>query len=161
MAFTARSEMPNTPSPRARWMGVLASSNSRDIEACTTAGSLPQRFEWLRRPETGLVMVRGRMGGTGAPFNLGEMAVTRCTLRLDEGTVGVAHVRGRDVRHAERAALLDALLQQAQASGALEMQLQRWIAPLERLLEQRRQQRAAQAASTQVEFFTIARGDSP
>jgi alpha-D-ribose 1-methylphosphonate 5-triphosphate synthase subunit PhnG len=142
-------------------MGVLASSSRQDLEACTAAAALPQHYEWLRRPETGLVMVRGRMGGTGAPFNLGEMAVTRCTLRLDEGTVGVAHVRGRDLRHAERAALLDAALQQAQASGQLEMQWQRWIAPLERLLEQRRQQRAAEAASTQVEFFTVARGDSP
>ena len=32
-------------------------------------------------------MVRGRVGGTGAPFNLGEMSVTRCSVRLADGSL--------------------------------------------------------------------------
>ena len=59
----------------------------------------------LRGPEAGLVMVRGRAGGGGAPFNLGEMTVTRCTVRTDCGFVGHAYVAGRDERQAELAAL--------------------------------------------------------
>ncbi len=33
-------------------------------------------------PRPGMTLVRGRMGGTGSPFNLGEMTVTRCVVRL-------------------------------------------------------------------------------
>ncbi len=65
----------------------------------------------MRGPEGGLVMVRGRAGGGGAPFNLGEMTVTRCTVRLGSGLVGHAYVAGREPRRAELAALVDALMQ--------------------------------------------------
>ena len=65
----------------------------------------------MRGPETGLVMVRGRAGGSGSPFNLGEMTVTRCTVQLGSGTAGHAYIAGRDERQAELAAVADALLQ--------------------------------------------------
>ena len=45
-------------------------------------GTLPD-YRVLRGPEAGLVMVRGRTGGGGAPFNLGEMTATRCTVRTE------------------------------------------------------------------------------
>ena len=64
-------------------------------------------------------MVRGRAGGGGAPFNLGEMTATRCTVRTDGGFVGHAYVAGRDERLAELAALVDALLQDPDAQAAL------------------------------------------
>lgn len=115
---------------------------------------------WLRRPETGLVMVRGRAGGTGAQFNLGEMAVTRCALRLPDGTVGHAYVAGRDAAHAERAALVDALLQQAAARGELEHAWNEWIAPLEAERAEGAAARAGEAAATRVEFFTVVRGEN-
>ncbi len=73
----------------------------------------------LRGPEAGLVMVRGRTGGGGAPFNLGEMTTTRCTVRTDAGFVGHAYVAGRDERLAEVAALADALLQDPERQAGI------------------------------------------
>src|SRR5689334_23709484 len=58
-------------------------------------GELPA-FEDMRRPESGLVMVRGRTGGDGASFNLGEAAVSRAAVRLASGEIGFGYVLGRD-----------------------------------------------------------------
>lgn len=150
---------PADPQQRARWMSVLAKVSLADLAQQTDIAALPKSYVWLRRPETGLVMVRGRAGGTGAQFNLGEMAVTRCALRLPDGTVGMAYVRGREFAHAERAAAIDAVLQQAAKSGALSGALSTWIAPLETLIEARRARQSAASASTKVDFFTVVRGE--
>ncbi len=141
---------------RKSWMAVLAKAPSEALAERLAAlpGPLP-RAETLRGPETGTVMVRGRAGGTGAPFNLGEMTVTRVTLRLDDGTVGHATVQGRDHAHARRAALADALLQGARADEVARMV----VAPLEQAASMRRAARAGKAAGTRVEFFTVARGE--
>jgi alpha-D-ribose 1-methylphosphonate 5-triphosphate synthase subunit PhnG len=100
-------------------------------------------------------MVQGRTGGTGAPFNLGEMTVTRCALALEGGAIGHAYVQGRDKRQAEQAALVDALMQGPEAgrvrAGLLE--------PLAAQMLAREGARAAKAAATKVEFFTLVRGD--
>jgi alpha-D-ribose 1-methylphosphonate 5-triphosphate synthase subunit PhnG len=109
----------------------------------------------LRGPETGTVMVRGRQGGTGAPFNLGEMTVTRCSVRLECGAVGHAHVQGRSKDHARRAAVLDALLQTAAATELRD----RVLAPLARAEGALHEAQARKAAATRVEFFTMVRGE--
>ncbi len=57
--------------------------------------------EDLREPENGLVMVRGRIGGDGAPFNLGEATVSRAAVRLATGEVGFGYALGRDRRKAQ------------------------------------------------------------
>lgn len=110
----------------------------------------------LRGPEVGAVMVRGRVGGTGQPFNLGEMTVTRCSVRLDGGAVGHAHVQGRDKAHALRAAVVDALMQTDQAQ-ATETQI---LTPLQAEEAAARALRATKAAATKVEFFTLVRGEN-
>ncbi len=110
----------------------------------------------LRAPEIGTVMVRGRAGATGAPFNLGEMTVTRCSVRLASGTVGHGHVQGRDREAARAAALIDALCEDGQGD-ALEAAI---LAPLRSEAEANRTARAARAAATKVEFFTMVRGDN-
>ncbi len=101
--------MPEATAPqipdRASAMGLMARALAGQLEALYP--DLPHHI-LLRGPEIGTVMVRGRQGGTGAPFNLGEITVTRCTGRLDCGTVGHAHVQGRNRSHARRAAVLDA-----------------------------------------------------
>src|SRR5689334_15811232 len=109
--------MPNVMPPdqphaeRRHWMAVLARADSVAIASLIgTSGGIPE-YRRLRGPEAGLVMVRGRAGGGGAAFNLGEMTVTRCTVRTETGFVGHAYVAGRDERQAEMAALADALLQ--------------------------------------------------
>jgi len=112
------------------------------------------RFTAIRPPETGLVMVRGKMGGSGAPFNLGEMTVTRAAIRLDSGEVGVGYVGGRDKRHAELAALADAMAQSARWGPVLEDNV---IAPLQAVRAEMRDSRSRKAAATKVEFFTMVR----
>src|SRR5262245_11998292 len=138
---------------RARWMGILARSPLAVLQAWA-AHRGPARYQWLRPPESGLLMVRGRAGGTGDKFNLGEMTVTRCALRLEGGVVGVGYVQGRSHRKAELAALADALLQQQATRAEVMAEL---IEPLQVRLETEavRMQRKAQA--TRVEFFTVAR----
>ena len=133
-------------------MGVLARASAEDIAARLEA--LPQTppHRCLRGPETGLVMVRGRAGGDGAPFNMGEMTVTRCTVRLDEGTIGHAYVAGRDARQAELAALVDALMQDPARQPGLTSAV---IEPLHAMQAERRSTEARRAAATRVEFFTM------
>ena len=144
------------PEARKRWMSVLARASTADLEAaCTRAGALP-RYEWLRAPEIGLVMVRARIGGTGAKFNFGEMSVTRCTLRIESGEIGCAYVKGRSARHAELAALVDALMQRANLRDQLEAAI---VAPLARAQDDARALRSRKAAATRVEFYTVARGE--
>ena len=98
---------------RRHWMSVLARASVADIERRLAAcPKLPEHVR-LRGPETGLVMTRGRAGGGGAPFNLGEISVTRCTVRTESGLVGHAYVAGRDAGRAELAARVDAGMQDA------------------------------------------------
>ncbi len=142
------------PQQRKRWMSVLAKADRDAIEsACKPLGELPQT-QWLRQPETGLVMVRGRIGGSGAKFNLGEVPVTRCAVRLESGTVGIAWVQGRDAQHAALAARLDAMLQEPQYYRAIQTHV---IEPLAVTQAARRDLIARKAAATKVEFYTLAR----
>jgi len=137
-------------------MGTLARARPAELEAaCAVLGPLPA-WTWLRRPETGLVMVRGRAGGSGEQFNLGEMTVTRCALALESGTTGISYVQGRDVRHAELAALMDAMLQDPQQQESV---LELVVEPLARARRERADVASRKAAATQVEFYTLARGD--
>jgi alpha-D-ribose 1-methylphosphonate 5-triphosphate synthase subunit PhnG len=109
----------------------------------------------LRAPEIGAVMVRGRMGATGAPFNLGEMTVTRASVRLTAGPVGHAWVQGRDKAHALRAAIVDALMQ-TDAAARLRVTVLDVLAHEAATV---RDTRAGKAAATRVEFFTMVRGE--
>ncbi len=107
----------------------------------------------LRGPEPGLIMLRGRAGATGAAFNIGEMTVTRCTVRNAAGRIGHSTVAGRDPRRAELAAAIDAALQDPAQRPALEEQV---IAPLAQEQVRLRNSRARKAAATRVDFFTMA-----
>jgi len=131
-------------------MSVLARASGQELAAL--AGPLPP-YTRLRGPEAGLVMLRGRAGGSGMPFNLGEATVARCTIRTNAGTVGHAYCLGRDLHQAELAAVLDALLQDPDAGPVLAVQV---IAPLAAAQAKRRAQLARRAAATQVQFFTLA-----
>lgn len=137
---------------RRRWMAVLARADADAI----TAGldRLPDLPTWrvLRGPESGLVMVRGRAGGGGAAFNLGEMSVTRCTVRVASGEVGHAYIAGRDGRQAELAAAVDALMQRVDLRDVVAEAV---VEPLARAQATRREAIAAKAAATQVQFFTM------
>lgn len=140
------------PKDRKSWMGLLARAKPARLKDLMP--DLPPH-DLLRGPEVGAVMVRGRIGGTGQPFNLGEMTVTRCSVRLGSGEVGHSHVQGRDKGHALRAAVVDALMQTERAAS-LRGQV---LSPLAEEETAARTLRASKAAATKVEFFTLVRGE--
>jgi alpha-D-ribose 1-methylphosphonate 5-triphosphate synthase subunit PhnG len=137
---------------RRHWMSVLARAGANELETCLSATGGAPAYQRLRGPESGLVIVRGRAGGGGAPFNLGEMTVTRCTVRTAAGQVGHAYVAGRDARQAELAAVLDALLQDPVRGAALRSGV---IAQLAAAQAAGRGEVARKAAATKVEFFAM------
>lgn len=137
---------------RKDWMSLLAKAAPDGLARLLP--DLPD-LAFLRAPETGSVMVRGRVGGTGAAFNLGEVTVTRCSVRLGCGTVGHAWVQGRDKDHATRAAAIDALMQTDRAASVRA----EILTPLAGTADAAKVARAAKAAATKVEFFTLVRGE--
>ena len=138
---------------RQNWMSLLAQARPQRLDALFPRERFP-RFVYLRKPETGLVMLRGRVGGTGSPFNMGEATVTRCAIRLDDGTIGQAFVMGRSHAHAVSVAVCDALLQGERSDLA-----QTVIAPLAQERAERERDLALKNAATKVDFFTMVRGE--
>jgi alpha-D-ribose 1-methylphosphonate 5-triphosphate synthase subunit PhnG len=136
-------------------MAVLAHSDAAEISGRLEAIALPAH-EDLREPENGLVMVRGRIGGDGAPFNLGEATVSRAAVRLATGEVGFGYTLGRDGTKARMIALCDAMVQSDQFAGTIETQV---IAPLRAAMTAERNRKAAEAAATRVDFYTLVRGE--
>ena len=142
------------PDRRQRWLSTLAKAPADRLEALwSTLGPVPP-YTVLKRPEIGLVMVRGRISGSGDPFACGEMTVTRAAVRLEGGQVGLGYVGGRQPRQAELVAVLDALGQVPEWRQRIEDLI---VAPLAEEAEAGRRQRAAKAAATKVDFFTVAR----
>ncbi|MEM7505934.1 MAG: phosphonate C-P lyase system protein PhnG [Pseudomonadota bacterium] len=146
-----------TPDQTARkaWMGLLAKAPPERLATLWQAFTPQPDHHLLRPAEVGAVMVQGRTGALGAAFNLGEMSVTRCSVRLATGEVGHAYVQGRDKAKALQAALIDALMQTGRAVR-VEAEI---LAPLRDERQVEMAARAAKAASTKVEFFTLSRGD--
>lgn len=144
----------NETTARQKWMSLLAGARKERLDALFPPDRLPS-FTYLRKPETGLVMLRGRQGGTGSPFNIGEATLTRCSIRLADGTVGHAFVMGRSHEHAVSAAICDALLQGAENAQLTDAV----ITPLAREQAEHERQMALKNAATKVDFFTMVRGD--
>jgi alpha-D-ribose 1-methylphosphonate 5-triphosphate synthase subunit PhnG len=136
-------------------MAVLADSNAAEISRHLDALALPAH-ENLREPENGLVMVRGRAGGDGAPFNLGEATVSRAAVRLASGEVGFGYTLGRNRQKAQLIALCDALIQSADHAESLEAHV---LAPLRAARASQQSRRAAETAATRVDFYTLVRGE--
>lgn len=142
------------PTERQRWMQVLARAGDALAGYESELGGVP--YQCIRKPETGMAMVRGRTGGTGQAFNLGEMTVTRCVVQLQDGRAGYSYIAGRNKRHAELAALADALLLGDEKAKLM----QSVIEPLARSQQQARLVRQAQVAASKVDFFTLLRGEN-
>jgi alpha-D-ribose 1-methylphosphonate 5-triphosphate synthase subunit PhnG len=137
-------------------MAVLADAKVDEIAQGLRAVVDPPDYVELRAPETGLVMLRGRIGGEGAPFNLGEATVTRATIQIASGEVGFAYVLGRDATKARLSAVCDALWQSEHYRAAIEREV---LAPIRTRVEAERARRRAQTAATRVDFFTLVRGE--
>lgn len=135
---------------------VLATAPAADLLRHWQALGLDPDFRFVRGPEIGLVSLRGRIGGGGAPFPFGDATATRATVRLDDGRVGHAMTLGRDSQRATIAAVIDALCQDAGERNRVHEQL---IAPLQEAIRKRDDTRAAETAATRVDFFTMVRGE--
>jgi alpha-D-ribose 1-methylphosphonate 5-triphosphate synthase subunit PhnG len=143
--------------PRRRWLAVLARATRPELEkAWALLGALPP-LTHVRPAESGMVMLRGRVGGTGDAFNLGEASVTRCALRVGTGALGVGYALGRDRRKAELIAVLDALLQDPARRADLMSEV---VEPLARQQAAQRDATSRAAAASKVEFFTFVRGQA-
>ncbi|MFM7344960.1 MAG: phosphonate C-P lyase system protein PhnG [Tagaea sp.] len=142
----------DTRSPRQAWIATLAKARADELEAAWTA--LPARpgYAFLRKPEFGLTMIRGRTGGTGPAFNLGEASSTRAAVKLDgKDVMGFGYVLGRDARRAELVAAFDALLQTDDAAA------QSAVARLESARRARELEEGKRTAASKVEFFAMTR----
>ena len=145
----------NQQAQRKAAMAVLAHAEAGEIAARLRALALPAHQD-LRAPENGLVMLRGRVGGDGAPFNIGEATVTRAAVRIPSGEVGFGYVLGRDQNKARLSALCDALWQNADYRDALERDV---LAPIRMRAAAERAHQRGQTAATRVDFFTLVRGE--
>jgi alpha-D-ribose 1-methylphosphonate 5-triphosphate synthase subunit PhnG len=137
-------------------MRVCAEATESDLEtALSNLGGEPA-FEELRPPQSGLIMLRGRISGSWASFNLGEATVTRAVVRLESGTIGYSYLLGRSHRRARLAALIDALGQDCECWAKLETAL---VTPVRARVAEERAATRAETAATRVDFFTLVRGE--
>ncbi|WP_421665343.1 phosphonate C-P lyase system protein PhnG [Pantoea agglomerans] len=142
---------------RQRWLSVLAHSSAALLETHWQTLNLQPAYTLIRPAEIGLTRLQARMGATGKRFVMGDATVTRAVVQLSDGTLGYSYLLGRDKAHAERCALLDALLQQPETRQLLEEKI---ITPLAAWRDEQRQLRAREIASSKVDFFTLVRGDN-
>ncbi|MEO0544119.1 MAG: phosphonate C-P lyase system protein PhnG [Pseudomonadota bacterium] len=135
---------------------AIAQASGAQLNEIWGRVGLDPAFEMLRGPETGLVSLKGRIGGAGAPFPFGDATATRASVRLSDGRVGHALLLGRDKERATIAAVVDALCCEDGDAKHVDAHL---IEPLLAEIESRDTNRAAQTAATRVDFFTMVRGE--
>lgn len=142
-------------SARKRVIDLLALSTLGELRSFWEKLAEKPEAEFLREPEAGLVMVRGRIGGGGAAFNLGEVTATRATCRLASGVIGHAHALGTAKEKAKLSAIYDALWQQSSHRP----QIDALLSEIESRIAAADQARASETAATKVDFFTMVRGE--
>ena len=140
---------------RRRMMAALAKAEQSELEALWAALEPQPDFAAVRGPETGLVMIRGRIGGGGAPFNLGEATMSRATVRLATGEIGFGQTLGLAPRKAELAALIDALAQRDEHAA----RVADLVASIETRTADSDAEHDRRTAATRVDFFTMVRGE--
>jgi alpha-D-ribose 1-methylphosphonate 5-triphosphate synthase subunit PhnG len=141
---------------RQRRLSVLAKAPGNELLSCWKQTGLDPSVELLRGPESGLVALQGRAGGSGQPFHVGEVSATRVTVRIGSGQVGHAMISGRDTRKAQLVAVIDALAQDPAQAEMIERVI---VAPLERLAMEVDAKLRQETAATRVNFFTMVRGE--
>lgn len=142
------------PTARQEALALFAGAERSTLDALWARWENKPRIHLVRTPETGLVMVRGRTGGGGAPFNLGEATVSRASVRIETGEIGHGYCLGRDTGKAQLIATLDALFQREADNVELAI-----VGPLRAAQLDADSKRDAETAATKVDFFTMVRGD--
>ena len=135
---------------------LLANATMSELQQAWAAHEPKPDVTPLRGPETGLVMVRGRIGGGGDPFNLGEITVSRASVRLDCGSVGHGQTLGTSREKSRLAAIFDALWQRPDLHEEIERKL---LLPVAERLAAEDRKKAEETAATRVDFFTMVRGE--
>lgn len=141
---------------RQEWMSVIAKADPQYLASLWEKSDQDQSYKIIRKPETGLVMVRGRMGGHGAKFNAGEATVTRCSVESQAGFTGHSYILGRSHHHARIAAEIDAELQDMEAQTIIMRDV---ITPLKQAHQAALKSEQEKVAATKVDFFTMVRGE--
>jgi len=137
-------------------MAVLARSTNAGLQELWSRLGVGPAYRLLRGPEFGLVMLRGRIGGTGDAFNIGEATVTRASVKLEDGSVGHAMMLGREPAKAELAAVIDAVCRDEGMAARIDRDL---VEPIRLKLQAADDTRSGQTAATRVDFFTMVRGE--
>jgi alpha-D-ribose 1-methylphosphonate 5-triphosphate synthase subunit PhnG len=141
---------------RKRVTDLLARAEREELDSAWEQLAEKPVVQPVRGPETGLVMVRGRIGSGGSPFNLGEVTVTRTTIRLASGKVGHGHALGTDKECSRLAAIFDALWQESTTKNYVEDAI---LGPVEERIAAADRKKADETAATRVDFFTMVRGE--
>ena len=140
--------------PRQEALSVLANAAMSDLGAAWASWENRPAVQAIRGPETGLIMLRGRTGGGGAPFNLGEATVSRASVRIETGEIGHGYCLGRDLEKAQLIAIIDALYQREPEN--IDFAILRPLRDIAWAAEKRQRE---ETAATKVEFFTMVRGE--
>ncbi|OEF28979.1 phosphonate C-P lyase system protein PhnG [Vibrio rumoiensis] len=147
---------PKTKTLRQQWMSTLATADFDQLTTLWQAQHYTPDYQLIRAPEIGLAQVQARMGGTGNRFNVADITVTRCVVKLASGDLGYSYLSGRNKPHAQLAAVIDGLMQSETYQQELMLSI---IKPLQMSREKKHTQRQQQVASSKVDFFTLVRGD--
>lgn len=140
---------------RKKWLQIIAQGDKHELKRLWQQANIYTETQWLREPEIGLLPLQARSGNTGDKFLFGDATITRAVVST-QGKTGYAFVLGRDKQHAECAALIDALMQDAHYCERIERQV---LAPLATQTATKHAEQQAEVAATKVDFFTMVRGE--
>jgi alpha-D-ribose 1-methylphosphonate 5-triphosphate synthase subunit PhnG len=152
----AKSELSAQTIKRQQLMRCCTIATDAEMAAALRAFPSIGNVTAVRRPETGLVMMRGKIGGDGAPFNVGEATVTRAVVKLQGGEIGYSYLLGRSSDRAWNAAIIDALGQSPDRRAQLD---EIFIGPVMARTAGEKTQKHIETEATRVDFFTLVRGD--
>ena len=139
-------------------MAALAQATRDELGASGTKPACPRTPKRCAAPRPAWSRVRGRIGGGGAPFNLGEATVTRATVRLPAGA-DRPRLCARP-RQGEGAARRDRSTRSgSDRRHARRRSRPRSLAPLRDGRPRPTRKRRAETAATKVDFFTMVRGE--
>lgn len=138
-------------------LSVLSKTSFDDMDRYWSALALHPTYHFLKEPEVGMTMVRAKAGGAGQEFNMGEVTVTRSVVKLETQEVGFGYTVGRSIKKSTLMAVIDACVQ---VDGWQSLILDQLVQPLEKQLQNKHKQHKEKVERTQVNFFTMVRGES-
>jgi alpha-D-ribose 1-methylphosphonate 5-triphosphate synthase subunit PhnG len=137
-------------------MAVCCRATEPELAAALAALAPLPTLTDLRPPEAGLIMLRGKIGGDGQPFNVGEATVARACVIVEGGPIGVGYTLGRSLAKARNMAIIDALGQMPDWRQRIDDAV---VRPISERAQAHQDVSQSQTAATRVNFFTLQRGE--